>query len=517
VISGEAGMDREVTSVSVMDAPDIYDWLRGGEALLTSGYVFKDNPEGLTSLVEKIYQAGAAAFFIKTDRFIGKLPEATLAVSNKLAFPIVHMPREYAFVDVINPVLSRIVWEQSETIKYSVRIHNAFIDIALHGGDVRKVLETMKELLTFDVVFIDTMFKKLYTLPGVKVEDNLEEIFLTKYKCFPVRSDHSMYGYFVLVGQTDGIGEYEKITLEHAATNVKLIMQKMISNRQVEKRYRDQFVEDLIYGNIKSEEELAQRAKLYDWVARGDYCVIIIDIDSFRRKFVGGERIETIASELNEMANSIFETAFSVFRKNQVSMIYASFTDYAVVVVNEMDEGIHKRVRNCTEYIRRQVNSRFNFTVTVCAGVAKKDAMKIHESFHEAQRARKIAEMIYGPDVVVYYGELSMYKMLEQIKDEATVREFYKETLGALILYDKEKGASLMRVLIDIVDNDWNLKKTAEMTYVHYNTMKYRYKKLAEILGMDLEKTANKLNIELAIRLYRLAENKTYIPREQNT
>jgi purine catabolism regulator len=67
------------------------------------------------------------------------------------------------------------------------------------------------------------------------------------------------------------------------------------------------------------------------------------------------------------------------------------------------------------------------------------------------------------------------------------------------------------------VDNDWNLKKTAEMTYVHYNTMKYRYKKLAEILGMDLEKTANKLNIELAIRLYRLAENKTYIPREQNT
>lgn len=30
VIAGESGTDREVTTISVMDAPDIWQWMKGG-------------------------------------------------------------------------------------------------------------------------------------------------------------------------------------------------------------------------------------------------------------------------------------------------------------------------------------------------------------------------------------------------------------------------------------------------------------------------------------------------------
>ena len=42
IIAGKNGSDREVKTVSVMDAPDIYKWRDGGDLFITSGYVGKD-------------------------------------------------------------------------------------------------------------------------------------------------------------------------------------------------------------------------------------------------------------------------------------------------------------------------------------------------------------------------------------------------------------------------------------------------------------------------------------------
>ena len=127
VIAGSGGVDRKISSVSVMDAPDIYQWLRGGEILITTGYLFKDNLEFLSFLVQKIYEAEAAALFIKIGRFISELPKEVRQLAEQLNFPIVLMPLQCAFTDVINPVLSKIIWEQAEVIEYSNQIHNVHV------------------------------------------------------------------------------------------------------------------------------------------------------------------------------------------------------------------------------------------------------------------------------------------------------------------------------------------------------------------------------------------------------
>ena len=92
VICGNRGLNREVSSVSVIDAPDIYNWLQGGEILLTSGYIFKDNTEYLLELIEKIAKNGAAALFIKLGRFIDDMPDEVHIKADELSFPIVYMP-----------------------------------------------------------------------------------------------------------------------------------------------------------------------------------------------------------------------------------------------------------------------------------------------------------------------------------------------------------------------------------------------------------------------------------------
>lgn len=52
IIAGETGNERKVQTVNMMDAPDIINFLKPNEFLVTTAYHVKDNPHLLSSLVE---------------------------------------------------------------------------------------------------------------------------------------------------------------------------------------------------------------------------------------------------------------------------------------------------------------------------------------------------------------------------------------------------------------------------------------------------------------------------------
>ncbi len=55
-----------------------------------------------------------------------------------------------------------------------------------------------------------------------------------------------------------------------------------------------------------------------------------------------------------------------------------------------------------------------------------------------------------------------------------------------------------------IIDANGNIDKSAEMLYVHKGTVKYRLKRINEILGFDMRKMPESLTIYKALALYRI-------------
>ena len=51
---------------------------------------------------------------------------------------------------------------------------------------------------------------------------------------------------------------------------------------------------------------------------------------------------------------------------------------------------------------------------------------------------------------------------------------------------------------------------------MHYNTVKYRYRKIAEVLGKDLESPAVRINLSLAMELYILHKSERTGSDEKN-
>lgn len=70
----------------------------------------------------------------------------------------------------------------------------------------------------------------------------------------------------------------------------------------------------------------------------------------------------------------------------------------------------------------------------------------------------------------------------------------------------KKNNADLLETLIIICENSWNLKLASKELFLHYNTIKYRFSRICQILQSDFKNMDDRLNAEVAIRIYQMTK-----------
>ncbi|TCN27410.1 PucR family transcriptional regulator [Mesobacillus foraminis] len=113
VIAGEQGLNRVITSVSIMDHPDT-SWIKRGDLLLTTGYVFKDDLDAQTRLVRQLAKRGCAGLAIKLKRFISAVPDEMIQEANRYRLPLIEIPFEAALSDLLVTFTHEIVNREDE-------------------------------------------------------------------------------------------------------------------------------------------------------------------------------------------------------------------------------------------------------------------------------------------------------------------------------------------------------------------------------------------------------------------
>ena len=232
-------------------------------------------------MIGKIAKNGAAALFIKLGRFIDDMPDEVRIKADELSFPIVYMPFSFSFVDVITPVLTKANSRQLEIIKKSEKIHCIFTNIAIRQEGIGKVLEYLSDLIGQEVAFVDNIKQRVFC-SNDEMEINMEN-YMSKYPCFPITVTRKTYGYLVVNETKYKANEYDLIAIEHASTIIKLEIQREISNDEIERKYRDNLVLDIIYNNINNQDELRERGKLFGWSFEGHVRAMIADVDHFKK------------------------------------------------------------------------------------------------------------------------------------------------------------------------------------------------------------------------------------------
>lgn len=126
VVAGNSGLTRHIKSINSFDAPDVINWLKADELVLTTGYVFKDKFY-LVTLVQELAKRRCCGLAIK----LSDLPDTVLETANELNFPLIKIPEDLSISDMLFPILKQVFAYQKQQTEQIER--DSFLQRLIHG------------------------------------------------------------------------------------------------------------------------------------------------------------------------------------------------------------------------------------------------------------------------------------------------------------------------------------------------------------------------------------------------
>src|SRR2546423_2263207 len=159
LVAGEDGLDRQIEWVRLMETPDIQP--RRGDLLLTTGFPIKDDLAAQLRLVGRIADSGGVGLVVKPQPYLGDLAAEMLTESDRLHVPLFTVAQSVQLIDIMAPLLERIINAEHWRLKRSLEVHRRFTELVLDGKGVNEICRTLAELLESAVVIEDASFHLL--------------------------------------------------------------------------------------------------------------------------------------------------------------------------------------------------------------------------------------------------------------------------------------------------------------------------------------------------------------------
>ena len=140
-----------------------------------------------------------------------------------------------------------------------------------------------------------------------------------------------------------------------------------------------------------------------------------------------------------------------------------------------------------------------NFT----AGVSKIHHVKedLAHTIKESLYASSFAEE-YPTSPFIAFDSLGSYQAILPFAGKTSMTSYCKKYLMPIEVYDIEKNGNLLNTLINFVKCNANLEETGSVMSQHKNTIRYRLKKIGEILNLNPFSLGDYEELALAVRIY---------------
>ena len=122
------------------------------------------------------------------------------------------------------------------------------------------------------------------------------------------------------------------------------------------------------------------------------------------------------------------------------------------------------------------------------AGVSRRleGVEQLRDRYLQAQAVLEKGRRLNRPTLCFRFDDLSSYLLFDRIP-QTDLDMYCHEQIRALWTYDQEHGTELCPTLQVYLEQAKSLARTADILFVHRNTVRYRINRCMELLGSDLE------------------------------
>lgn len=539
LISGEEGLDNEIKGVTIIEAPDIVKWINGGEVLLTGLYAFRScSMEDFKNYIDELVKKKISALILKRGKPVERAEdkvEYLIQFSRKHTIPILEMPFEISFRDVMSRLMERLFNEEVTRLKYFKTTHDNFSALVLGsesiGVAIDQILDVLAKLIRNPVAAFNRQLDCIGASEGAErsleiqkdaqsyepgVYSNYEylrqQIENRQQYIVKVKLNLRERLYLVITEEEDSFDVMDAIATESAIWALQFELVRQYSVTELEKKFQNDIMHNILNGKIDSISELQKNTSLLGVPINGSFRVIVFGLkgeDRDKRDF------KSKISDTHLLSDAIACQMTNVKIYNDLDRI---------VVVKEVNkeqtqEEYRQEIREIVDKVQAYV-SRQDKELQVKAGVGKvvEGVINLPDSFKEANEAFTFVDIAGeisedGNSQVTLFSDLGIFKLLCQLDNPELLLEYVPEGLQKLYNYKKPQRDDLLITLKTYLDRNLNLSKTAQDLFVHYKTASYRIEKIAKITGVDFDNANEVLAFRIGLVVYKMIEkyNKDYL------
>jgi hypothetical protein len=511
VEAGEGGLDRSVTSVTVCDMGldnwTPHDILQGNELIVSSLNFSKDDVGKQCEFIISLNDNGASGLVIfYLGIYLKQLNKEIIDLSNKLNFPLIVLPKnrnDFAYVDVIKPITTYILNIQSKNSYLFLEIITEMNDIPLHCRNLKSVVKIVGQKNNCNLLITNVLFKPI----EFYIDDELSFNDVNKI------CDHCQ-SYYVNGMQSDS-------NIPFTSKDGKFISYKLQIEPIIFDSYKFGFLiilkrdsEDLIPKKIITkivevikfyvrllpldEPDLNNEFNYVNMILNGNESPII----PYKDEFLPFNKIDTmvlmkpLVKNLNLLSDSYSIKIFNLIKlqlrsHNLISSMTIHKDKIVIMLAINKNYKIHElQLIKVGENLISELNSKLHLPSTMCFSDIISSPNEICKIFNYHNESLLVAKDIFPLKSVFSHRDMDfVYLCLKLLESSHNLSKYYIDILNPLLIYDEENNAELLKTLqIFLLDCNSSIHESAKMLFIHPNTMKYRLKRIEEILGYSFEK-----------------------------
>lgn len=522
-IGSKQSLAKNIKGITVIDSPDISLWLKGGETILTSFFPVKNlSDENMARWMHALADKKISALIAKVPKEIEMIPEPILSVCKERNIPIISIPNNIAFIDIIYKVTRKLFNRDVEKLEYFREIHHRFTELSIQNVDDEVIINTLESLIGNPVTIYNELFKVVattdrevelfYESRDFQIEENTKNTIFPIYRRFVIyprlqdRECEQIMIPITMVNQTkihlvisaihSGFSDFDFIAIENAATALSLNLAKKIAVSEVEKKYKNEIIDDLLSGDIKSDKDIDERARNINLDLNSRSAVVVFTLKYKDQKTSGINR----QRYYNMLINNIeYYLKDSIVRErfDQVIVIWRVHSGQSNKK-KEMD-NIKRSLSHVVDKFESSVD---DVKVFLGIGTIADTVYDLPRSHTEAQEVLEVSDMSYKYSPILSFEELGIYRLLYQFKhDNNILKEFIPASLQRLLDYNKSNREVLIETLSMYLQSQQNISRSADRLYIHYKTVTYRLEKIKEITQMDFEDANEMLSVQVGLKI----------------
>ncbi len=516
LVAGQKGVDRIVTSAMVLEAPDIENWGKRGQVILTSFYALKDlNPSELVGFFDKMATIGISGIVFKLDRLVDALPREILGLCNTYRIPCIQIGRETTYEPIMLQIMGHVIDDNLTLLNRFFDVYQETMRLSLKQPTKYDILMTLKRVIGADSTVYDMardrrvstnpergMFSKI-AFNELEANRLQTHVYYNARLTYPdgreaeataikIPSADDCDYYLIIYRYAHQFANTDFMAVENI---VGMLMQEILKKNAVDQ-------EMFIQSNNTVHDLLLDRYTTHE---RVDAALSMLEIDSLPLYRVLMIRVSATNLDDTSHRNDVQRAVLKAVRSTYPGIAYFQSNDRIVFVHNyrtardeislEKMQGLLGELHRSPavpEFTHLAALSRSCDRYTI--GMRNKEVMDIYKLFDSAR----------WDNHCLRYENLGIYKLLLQIDDLSTLEEY----IDPRILKLRADHPELFETLLVLCSNTLSYHDTAEQMFLHPKTIRYRVGRAQELVGIDVRDPDDCLQIMLATKIMALANEK---------